>query len=242
MFFSTITIIKGEDFVKNPVEPPILLSKVLTFVLATALVVLAVLGFTIYKMFPLNRPQIFFLTTTIADNQDVKLIEMQPSSENLDKYKKAFVQEYIRHRNEIIMDASKMHSKWNSDNGILRTMSTDDVYSGFIKTALFNNIMGNDISNIPINCAVEFHGAPMNLNTSERNTDTYQAKFRYICIDNTGLNTQKDYIIQIKLMSQDGAKIRWMDRIENPLGLKVAEYTIISGDGDPLDATPAITQ
>ena len=79
---------------QNRVEPPVLLSRIIMFVLATALVVLAALGMTIYNMFPLNRPQVFFLTTTVRDNQDVRLVQMQPKSENLDRYTKAFVREY----------------------------------------------------------------------------------------------------------------------------------------------------
>ena len=41
--------------------------------------------------------------------------------------------------------------------------------------------------------------------------------------------------IKIKLLTQDGTYVKWADRIENPLGLKVVEYTIVSGAGDPLD-------
>ena len=234
-FFSTINIIKGEKIVQNRVKPPILLSRLLTFVLATALVVLGTLAFTTYKMFPLNRPQIFFLTTTIADNQDIKLVEMQPVSENLDKYKKTFVQEYIRHRNEVRANASEMHKKWNATNGIIRTVSTDDVYSNFTKTALFNDIMSNNVPNIPVQCAVSFHGTPMSLLTKDKDKDTYQTKIMYFCADSTGRHTRKDYTIRMKLITQDGVKIRWADRIENPLGLKVDEYTIMSGNGDPLD-------
>lgn len=215
---------------QNRVEPPVLISKVLVFVLATALVVLGTLGVTVYKMFPLNRPQIFFLTTNIADNQEIKLVEMQPSSENLDRYKKAFVQEYIRHRNEIVADASIMHEKWNGADGIVRTMSTDDVYSDFIKTSLFNEMMSNIVPNIPVQCSIGFQGAPMELNQNE-----YNVKFRYFCKDNAGLIGQKDYTIQMKLIIQDGTQIRWADRIENPLGIKVGEYKIMSGNGDPLD-------
>lgn len=233
-FFSTINIIKGEKIVQNRVKPPILLSRLLTFVLATALVVLGTLAFTIYKMFPLNRPQIFFLTTTLADNQDVKLVEMQPASENLDNYKKTFIQEYIRYRNEVRADASEMHKKWNATNGIVRTASTDEVYSDFAKTTLFNDIMSSSVPNIPVQCAVSFHGAPMNLLTNETNKDTYQTKIMYFCADNTGRQTRKDYTIRMKLI-QDGTQIRWADRIENPLGLKVDEYTVMSGNGDPLD-------
>ena len=234
-FFSTINIIKGEKHVQNRIEPPFLLSRTMTFVLATALVVLVALGITIYNMFPLNRPQVFFLTTDISDNQDIRLIEMQPRSENTDQYKQEFVREYIRHRNEVLANANEMHKKWNSENGIVRVTSTDDVYSDFMQTALFNEIMSNHIPNIPVQCGIIFDGAPMNLASESPNTDVYQTKFKYFCEDSTGPITPKDYTIRIKLLTQDGTFIKWADRIENPLGLKVVEYTIISGAGDPLD-------
>ncbi len=235
LFFSTINIIKGEKYVQNRIEPPFLLSRTMTFVLATALVVLVALAITIYNMFPLNRPQVFFLTTTIPDNQDIRLVEMQPRSENTDRYKQEFVREYIRHRNEIFANANAMHKKWNSENGIVRTMSTDDVYSDFVKTTLFNDVMSNVVPNIPVQCAIIFDGAPMYLASESQDTDTYQTKIKYFCEDNTGRIAPKDYTIKIKLLTQDGTYIKWADRIENPLGLKVMEYTIISGTGDPLD-------
>lgn len=48
------------------VEPPVLISRLMTFVFATALVVLGALGLTLWQLFPLNRPQVFFLTTQIG--------------------------------------------------------------------------------------------------------------------------------------------------------------------------------
>jgi type IV secretory pathway component VirB8 len=200
----------------------------MTFVLATALVVLVALGMTIYNMFPLNRPQVFFLTTTVRDNQDVRLVQMQPKSENLDRYTKAFVREYIRHRNEIFENPNAMHQKWNSANGDVRIMSTDDVYAGFADTALFNAIMSEAPS---FNCWVTFDGAPMYL-ASE---DAYQVEFRYFCSDSTGHTAPKDYTIKLKLETEDNAQIKWADRVDNPLGLRVSEYEIVSGNGDPLD-------
>ena len=87
--------------------------------------------------------------------------------------------------------------------------------------------------NIPVQCVVSFYGAPMKLNTTDKNT--YQTKIVYFCVDNTGRRGKKDYTIRLKLLEQEGVQIRWADRIENPLGLKVDEYTIISENGDPLD-------
>ncbi|MDO4423752.1 MAG: hypothetical protein Q4C08_03085, partial [Pseudomonadota bacterium] len=116
------------------VEPPVLLSRLMTFVLATAIVVLGALAMTLANMFPLNRPQIFFLTTEIRDNLDVKLIEMPPVDNNLEDYKMAFVREYVRHRNEVFTNPVVMQSKWNAEDGIVRKMSTDDVYKKFAET------------------------------------------------------------------------------------------------------------
>lgn len=218
---------------QNRVEPPVLISRLMTFVLATAVVVVGALGVTLSKMFPLNRPQIFFLSSPIRDGQDIKLVEMPPKDENLDIYKKAFVYEYIKNRNEIVADANEMHKKWDS-RGPVRTMSTDEVYAGFINTKIFNDIM-TSIPKIDAQCAIFFDGAPMYLASDTKDTETYQVKFRYLCKDYTGPEIQKDYTIKIKLSESDDRKIKWVDRIENPLGLKVIEYTIVSGDGDPLD-------
>ena len=201
----------------------------MTFVLATALVVLVTLGITIYNMFPLNRPQIFLLTTDIRDEQNVRLVQVQPKSENLDRYTKAFVREYIRHRNEIFQNPNAMHQKWNSNDGAVRIMSTDAVYANFAGTALFNAVM----SEAPyFNCRVDFHKGQVLYLAAE---DVYQVKFRYFCSDSTGQTAPKDYTIKLKLETEDNAQIKWADRIDNPLGLRVSGYEIVSGNGDPLD-------
>ena len=216
---------------QNRVEPPVLLSRIMTFVLAAALVVLGTMAFTLYKMFPLNRPQVFFLTTTVRDNQDVKLVEMQPKSENLDRYKKAFVREYIRHRNEVYTNANAMHKKWNGQDGAVRTMSTDEVYGQFANTTMFVAMM-SDLPDFEFSCPVGFYeGQPIYL-ASE---DMYQVKFRYFCADNTGRTYPKDYTIKVKLTTEDDTQIKWADRIQNPLGLRVSEYVVMSDNGDPLD-------
>lgn len=214
---------------QDRVEPPILISRIMVFVFATALVVLGALGTTVYNMFPLNRPQIFFLGATARDNQNIQLIEMQPKSENLDRYKKAFVREYVRHRNEIYTNPQAMYQKWDSESGAVRTMSTDDVYANFAKTAMFNAVM----SETPyFSCRVDFHKGQVLYLAAE---DVYQVKFRYFCSDNTGQTAPKDYTIKLKLNDEDAPQIKWVDRIDNPLGLRVSEYNIVSGNGDPLD-------
>ena len=219
---------------QNRVEPPVLISRLMAFVLATALVVLATLGYTIYSMFPLNRPQVFFLTSTVRADQDIYLTEMQPKSANFDAYKRAFIREYIRHRNEIYTNASVMHEKWNADNGAVHVMSTDDVYSEFAKTTMFTALMSG-MPDFDFKCPVVFVGDLEHNPAYMASEDTYRVKFRYFCADNTGRTWPKDYTISIKLETQGETPLKWTERITNPLGLRVAEYKIVEGDGDPLD-------
>jgi len=224
--------------VQNRVEPPVLISRVMIFVLAAAMVVLAVLFVTLYNMFPLNRPQIFFLETAVRDDQYVKLVEMPPESTSLDDYKKSFVREYIRHRNEVVTDIETMTKKWNAVDGDVYTMSSDDVYANFTKTAMFNAMMGGGMPNFDFKCPVIFENAPMPMPAEDgrdNSMDTFLVKFNYFCADSTGRTPEKGYTIKIRIQSDEGTKIKWADRIENPLGLRVVEYTVSSGGSDPLD-------
>ena len=110
------------------IEPPILLSRLMTFVFAAALVVVVVLVVTLAKMFPLNRPQIFFLTTQPRSDLEIRLYPMTPRDENVDIYKRSFIKEYIKARNEIIPNVGVMRRKWsNTDDGIVNMWSTPDV-------------------------------------------------------------------------------------------------------------------
>lgn len=215
----------------NRVEPPVLLARLMTFVFATAVVVLAVLIITLTRMFPLERPQIFFLATAPRDNLEVVLVEVPPVDANMEQYKNAFVREYVRHRNEIFANPNAMQEKWVGENSIVRKMSSNDVYKDFTQTKMFTAIVSK-LPGFDFHCPVNFKGAPVHM-TSD---DAYNVQIRYFCKDNsTGQTIQKDYTIKIKLEESKDKKIRWGERIENPLGLRVVEYTIVEGDGDPLN-------
>lgn len=218
---------------QDRIEPPILLSRLLTFVFATALVVLGALGLTLYKMFPLNRPQVFFLATQNRDNLEIYLTELPPSDENLTNYKKAFIREYIKARNEIVPNAKVMHKKWaNTDDSAIRMWSDDAVFGEFVNTTMWNAQM-NDVPDFEFSCSVEFPEAAPAIQPFSG--DTYIVNFRYFCADSNGQTDKKDYKIKIGLQMRDGAPLKWSQRLENPLGIRVVQYDIESGNGDPLN-------
>ena len=88
---------------QHRIEPPVLLSRLVIFVFAGMAVVLFVLFMTLGKMFPLNRPEIFFITTKPANSSSIQITDLPMDSENIDSYKMAFVMEYVRARIEGVL-------------------------------------------------------------------------------------------------------------------------------------------
>lgn len=213
---------------QNRIEPPILLSRMMTFVLATAVVVLTVMGITLYKMFPLNRPQVFFLFAKHSHTLDVTLRDMDPVDKNLAAYKTAFIKEYIKARNEVVSDVDVMRQKWTRDaSAVVRAWSSDEVFNAFEKTKLWTAFM-NEAPDFEFQCPVEFEKGAI----SPRGTDMYAVKFRWFCENSDGQVAAKDYTITLKLGSDIDKKTKWIDRLTNPLGLRVIQYAVESVDGD----------
>ena len=190
--------------------------------------VLFVLFMTLGKMFPLNRPEIFFITTKPANSSSIQITDLPMNSENIEEYKLAFVMEYIRARNEVERNTTIMRQKWGNRGGVVAMWSDADVYQAFAKTDMYNAIM-TGYPDFEFTCPVTFVGAPVSLMSN-----TYTVTMRYYCESNTGPTNRKDYKIQVVLATDEEAIIPWVERLNNPLGLKVKKYTVLNGN-DPLN-------
>ena len=213
---------------QSRIEPPILLSRLLMFVFAGTVVVLFVLFMTLGKMFPLNRPEVFFITTRPANSTIVQISEMPANSDNMAVYKRAFVMEYVRTRNEVEQNTSFMRQKWgNDEGGVIASWSTPEVYNKFRNTAMATALFG-EYPDFEFKCPVDIIGTPQTFSK-----DQYTVKMRYYCSYSGGQTEIKDYTILVGL-TVDDAQIKWTERLDNPLGLKVSQY-IVEGGADPLD-------
>lgn len=209
---------------QNRMKPPFLMSRVLTLILSSAVVVLIVMVVTLVKIFPLERPQVFFLTTQPTADVEIKLTEMP---KNIEDFKKNFIMEYIKARNEIVPDANVMRRKW-AEGGIIDSMSDAKVFAAFVNQNddIWYAVL-QDANNFPGVCTIEF---PSNVFLPFAE-NTYQVKFIYTC--NLGGQTHtKDYTIKLKLGLQ--SKEKWSDRLDNPMGMRVTEYSVLDGNSDPL--------
>ncbi|GHT57545.1 hypothetical protein FACS18945_2140 [Bacteroidia bacterium] len=218
----------------GPIEPPILMSRLMTFVFASALAAVLVLILSIAQISPLTKTQIFFLTTSPRDTSEITIQKYTPDADNIHLYKINFVREYIRVRNDIFPNIDVMRRKWAADSeGQVYVWSAPDVYKAFIETRLWNAVMASGVE-IAIRCSTEFQGGVIHRGTDATNKmDRYEAKFRYVCFYENDIIASDDYSVMVGVRFQDS--VQFSSRISNPLGIYVAEYKILSNNGNPLD-------
>ncbi len=223
---------------QDRIEPPILLSRLLTLVFAATVVVSVVLAITLYQMFPLDRPEVFFLRTANPTNTEITMTQVLPEGADLERFKRAFIAEYIKTRNEITPSTYVMKKNWDMQTGAIKTMSSDDVFANFYNTAMYQRFLLNsgktNDTGLGLSCSVEFPRG--SVSPYRDDGATYLVAFRWFCTNNYGQTDRKEYRMKVKVSTDNTQKIRWADRMENPLGLKITEYSVETGDGDPLDA------
>lgn len=225
------------------VEPPILMSRIMTFVLATSLVVLGALVFTLVKMVPLERPEVFFLLNNTSSVNTViePLVPDAKNKEAIANYEQGFIREYVIVRNTLYPNAALTKKNWTT---ITKTWSSDKVYSALTKTDLYNEYAFSD-KPPRLDCVVDFS----NINNEQAVLKTgsnskyneYIVNFTWVCKNIGGQTTQKNYKIRIRIQSVLDEKasntLENLNKLrDNPLGIRVVEYTILDGDGDPLDS------
>jgi len=229
--------------VSKIVEPPVLISKVLTFVLAMSIVVLGALGVVLIKMIPLERPQVFFLVTP-KFFQNMTIIPMTPDNLNerrLDTYKKGFIREYVIARNTLYsgLNASITRDNWSR---VIKPWSSNSVFADLSKTRLYKKY--EFVQTLPtISCEVNFpntNAVPAVVKLSDA---VYEVNFAWICRDENsgGHTTQKNYKIKMRIQSDLNASAsKTLENLQklrdNPLGIQVVEYVIYDNKGDPLDS------
>lgn len=224
------------------VQPPVLMSRILAFVLATSIVVLGALVFTLMKMMPLERPEVFFLYTPTR-SANVIIEPLVPNNNNknaINKYKEGFVREYVIARNTLSVVPGMTRKNWTR---IVKPWSANDVFAKMVKTPLYKEFaLGDQLPNV--SCNVNFSSPNNDKPILKMNNDTYNVKFTWVCKNSGGQTTQKNYKIQIRIKSDlDGKISGTLENLEklrdNPLGIQVVQYDILDGRSDPLDSDVA---
>lgn len=223
-------------------EPPVLVSKMLTLVLATAIVVLAALGFTLVKMIPLERPEVFFLLTpTRSSTVAIYPMDLNNQDQAFYWYIRGFIREYIIARNTLYPGVQSYITRNNWSN-VVKLWSSDNVFNELTKTTLYNAYTFNAMSPT-MSCSVNFESTNNEPAIVHVRNNVYQANFDWVCKDENigGQTTSKKYKIQLRIDSElQSAKSGTVENLEklrkNPLGIQVVEYNVRDGKDDPLDS------
>ena len=231
------------DNVAKVIKPPVLMSRILAFVLATSVVVLGTLVFVLVKMMPLERPEVFFvLNHTISVNTVIK--PFVPDSTNdraLNDYEEGFVREYIIVRNTLYPNVALTRKNWAN---VIKPWSGNRVYGALTRTSIYGEYASGARTSM-YSCSVNFtdtnkEQAVVKTGQTE-NYDEYTVTFTWVCENSGGQTTQKNYKIRLRIQSVlDEKSLDALEKLnklrDNPLGTRVVEYTILSGNGDPLDS------
>lgn len=232
----------GESVAKV-IEPPVLISRILTFVFATSVVVLITMAVALIKMMPLERPEVFFLSnrTTSVNAVIEPLVPDSTNEKALEMYEKGFVREYIISRNTLSPNMATTIKNWAN---VVKPWSSNRVYSAFARTALYGEYTSGDTFS-GLSCSVNFTDKnkeqPVVKTGHNLKYDEYTVTFAWVCKNSGGQTTQKNYKIRIRIQSVLDEKasntLENLNKLrDNPLGIRVVEYTILDGDGDPLDS------
>lgn len=200
------------------VEPPVLTSRILAFMLAASVVVLGVLVVTLIKMVPLERPEVFFVSAS-SSLSNVSIKGMEPDAEITQSYEEGFIREYIIARNTLYQNTETTRNNWAR---IVKPWSSSDVFASLTKTNLYQTYtQENQLQ--PIECNVSFSSVA-------KTRRDWVVEFDWICKNNSGQSVKKNYTIVIKLksdISKDGP-IEDLSRLRiNPLGTQVISYEIL---------------
>lgn len=239
---STITLQDVGVIVAKIVEPPILMSRILAFVLAASVVVLAVLVITLIKMIPLERPEVFFLLTPTTHSVNTVIEPLDPDTINnkeaIYAYQQGFIREYVIARNTLYDNAVLTRNNWIE---IVKPWSSKKVFSAFTNTKLYRDYT---FTNRPpqLSCSVNFsdkNAIIMTKSTSATDNE-YTVNFAWICENSGGQTTQKNYKIRIKIQSDLDKTVSDLKKLTvNPLGIQVTEYEIQDHKEDPLNSDTA---
>ena len=217
------------------IEPPILMSRILTFVLAASVVVLGALAFVLVKMIPLERPEVFFLVNATR-SVNVVIEPFNPDTSAAINYEKGFVREYVIARNTLDVNPTITKNNWKN---IVKSWSDNGIYKKFTNTKLYKNYMFG-MQPSKVTCSVNFDNLDNAQAVIRTGSGNYTVNFTWICKNIGGQTTSKNYKIKIKVQSELDKNVSGtfenLEKLKvNPLGIQVTEYDV-QGDADPLNS------
>ena len=173
------------------------------------------LGWAIVTMLPLKRVEPFLVTFLEKSNQIVRIEPIERTIAGVDAMTEVLVRGYVISRHSVIADDYEMARRWTAE-GILALQSTKDEYDRFNQETLptWDNIKARRITR-----AVEI------ISVSQSSYGFYQADFTLIESEGN-IETRRDVFTASMRVGYLPQTVQSEMRLLNPLGFKVANYTV----------------
>ncbi len=187
---------------------------------AVSLVTNLVLIFALFSLVPLTRVQPFLLTFEDKNAQIVRINPMSATPQQLDYITESLVRQYVVLRNAIVYDTDEMLSRWN-DQGPIRWMSTNGLYSQFVPTTqeAFSRIREDGLTrDVTILSAFRQATDPkgdiwvVEMETTEMVSDAPEP-------------VVKQWVVTLRV-GYERKNEKWEFRRKNPMGFTVKEYSV----------------
>jgi type IV secretory pathway component VirB8 len=193
-------------------------SKLAIAALGLSLSVNAVLSVVILQMFPLYRVVPFFVT--FSDRAD-SVVTINPPKANLTSLAiltEENVRTYVRSRHAISADPQETYNRWS---GVVRAMSTPEVYSGFLTETkpIYDSITQK-----------KFTRTISIKSVNETSPGFFRIEFEAIDrrigegLTDSG-EDHRTFISELRYVNAAQA-VRYEDRFLNPLGFTVVNYSV----------------
>ncbi len=197
-------------------------ARAFAIVSAVALCVNFVLLLAIVHLMPLKRVEPFLLTFQSRDEQVVKIRPLSKDMGAEDIISEAMIRQYVLLRNTMISDVDEMAFRWG-DKGPLRWMSSSQVYNQFSKT----------VKDWLTRIKLEGLTREVRIESVVRNQNTWLV---YIVTRDMLPEAEQPVIsrwrirLSITYFSKERKSVKYIDRLQNPLGFEVNKYAIESAN------------
>jgi len=188
---------------------------VCTVSLFSNLVMLAALS----TLTPLTRVQPFYVNFLDKGDQVVNVIPLEPTPDALKEITESMIREYVILRNAVVSDERVLTQRWG-DQGAVRWMSSDDVYSAFnlsTREGLAQLREQRLIRDVSIETVYRVK--------EDKEGDIWDVKMTTIdMLPENQKPREKKWLVrvQVKYLPE---KQKWEERLKNPMGFKVVRYS-----------------
>ena len=182
-----------------------------------------ILLFSLFSLVPLVRVQPFYLTFQNKSEQIVSVQKLSASRESLSFITESLIRQYIIARHSIVLDVDLMLQRWG-EQGPIRWMSTNGVFSDFVKTtsASFKRVqqerLVRDINILSVSL----------VQGGRKDGDIWRAEIETVDMHpELSQPVVMPWIVQLQVgyMPKRG---EWATRLKNPMGFVVKQYSIDS--------------